>query len=60
VIAALLDRSETVALAELTTSGKAVVKRPSQIYDRLGLSANTDDHRRVLTVSRFLAGSAGE
>jgi DNA-binding NarL/FixJ family response regulator len=78
VVAALLDRSEPVALAELTDrqrevlalmaegrsdraiaeqltiTEKAVVKHASQIYDRLGLAASPDDHRRVLAVTRFL------
>lgn len=79
VVAALLDRSDSPALAELTArqrevlaliaegrsnaaiadqlviSEKAVVKHASQIYDRLGLNASTDDHRRVLATNRFLA-----
>jgi DNA-binding NarL/FixJ family response regulator len=79
IVAALLDRSDSPALAELTArqrevlalmaegrsnaaiaeqlviSEKAVVKHASQIYDRLGLSASTDDHRRVLATNRFLA-----
>jgi DNA-binding NarL/FixJ family response regulator len=79
VVAALLERSESPALAELTArqrevlelmaagrsnaaiadqlvvSEKAVVKHASQIYDRLGLPVNSDDHRRVLAVNRFLA-----
>lgn len=79
VVAALIERSDSPALAELTArqrevlglmaegrsnaaiagelviSEKAVVKHASQIYDRLGLSAGPDDHRRVLAVNRFLA-----
>lgn len=79
IVAALLERSDSPALAELTArqrevlaliaegrsnaaiadrlviSEKAVVKHASQIYDRLGLSAGPDDHRRVLATNRFLA-----
>jgi DNA-binding NarL/FixJ family response regulator len=79
IVAALLERSDSPALAELTArqrevlaliaegrsnaaiadqlviSEKAVVKHASQIYDRLGLSASADDHRRVLATNRFLA-----
>jgi DNA-binding NarL/FixJ family response regulator len=79
VVAALLDRSDSPRLTELTSrqrevlalmaegrsnaaiaeqlviSEKAVVKHASQIYDRLGLPATGDDHRRVLAVTRFLA-----
>jgi DNA-binding NarL/FixJ family response regulator len=80
VVAELLERSQPVALAELTErqrevlalmaegrsnlaiaerltiSEKAVVRHASQIYDRLGLPPSPEDHRRVLAVSRLLAG----
>ena len=78
VVAALLERSGSPRLAELTDrqrevlelmaagrsnaaiaedlviSEKAVVAHVSQIYGRLGLPDDRDDHRRVLAVNRFL------
>jgi DNA-binding NarL/FixJ family response regulator len=48
-------RSNAAIAGQLVISEKAVVKHASQIYDRLGLPLNSDDHRRVLAVNRFLA-----
>ena len=52
----MAEGRSNVAIAEqLVISEKAVVKHASQIYDRLGLNASSDDHRRVLAVNRFLS-----
>jgi len=40
----------------LYISQKAVVQHTSQIYARLDLHANDDDHRRVKAVLRYLGG----
>ena len=45
-----------IAIARrLRITEKSVVSHTSQIYDRLGLYAGEDVHRRVLAVLRYLA-----
>lgn len=48
-------RSNAAIAARLVLSEQAVVKHVSHIYERLGLPADADDHRRVLAVNRYLA-----
>ncbi|MGZ0712278.1 response regulator (plasmid) [Coraliomargarita sp. W4R53] len=52
-------RSNASIASSLFLSGKAVVQHTSNIYDALELAVDSDDHRRVLAVVRFLteAGS---
>jgi DNA-binding NarL/FixJ family response regulator len=51
-------RSNARIASQLVLSEKAVVQHTSHIYDALGLAVDSDDHRRVLAVIRFL-GEAG-
>jgi len=56
VLALIAEGRSNAAIAErLILSERAVVKHVSHIYDRLGLSADADDHRRVLAVNRYLS-----
>jgi DNA-binding NarL/FixJ family response regulator len=58
VLALMAEGRSNAAIAErLVISEKAVVKHASQIYDRLGIRSDPDDHRRVLAVGRYLAAS---
>jgi DNA-binding NarL/FixJ family response regulator len=47
-------RSNAGIAAQLHLSEKAVVQHTSRIYEVLELSVDSDDHRRVLAVIRFL------
>ena len=49
-------RSNAFIASALTISNKAVVQHVSHIYDVLNLPPSDDDHRRVLAVTRYLAG----
>ena len=49
-------RSNAFIATALTISNKAVVQHVSHIYDILNLPPSDDDHRRVLAVTRYLAG----
>ncbi|ANJ27974.1 response regulator transcription factor [Agromyces aureus] len=51
-------RSNAAIAAQLFLTEKAVVQHTSNIYDALGLPVDSDDHRRVLAVVRYLAASA--
>ena len=51
-------RSNAGIAALLHLSEKAVVQNTSRIYDALGLPLDSDDHRRVLAVIRFLSGAS--
>ena len=51
-------RSNTAIARALVISEHAVVQHTSQIYDQLPLAPITDDHRRGLTVLRFLNDTA--
>lgn len=48
-------RSNAKIAAQLGVSEKAIVRHTSHIYDQLGLDSNSDDHRRVLAVVRYLS-----
>lgn len=50
-------RSNSRIAAELFLSGKAVVQHTSRIYDALNLPLDSDSHRRVLAVMRYLSES---
>ncbi|WP_448810762.1 response regulator [Agromyces bauzanensis] len=50
-------RSNARIAAQLFLSEKAVVQHTSHIYDALGLPVDSDAHRRVLAVLRYLNGS---
>lgn len=50
-------RSNSRIAAQLFLSEKAVVQHTSHIYDALGLPVDSDAHRRVLAVLRYLNGS---
>jgi DNA-binding NarL/FixJ family response regulator len=47
-------RSNAAITTRLEITEKSVVQHVSRIYDELGLEANSDDHRRVLAVVRYL------
>ncbi|MFF2053226.1 response regulator [Leifsonia sp. NPDC058194] len=47
-------RSNAWIAAELVLTEKAVVQHTSRIYDALGLPVDSDAHRRVLAVLRYL------
>ena len=47
-------RSNAAIATRLEITEKSVVQHVSRIYDELGLEANSDDHRRVLAVVRYL------
>jgi len=47
-------RSNAAIATRLEIAEKSVVQHVSRIYDELGLEANSDDHRRVLAVVRYL------
>jgi DNA-binding NarL/FixJ family response regulator len=49
-------RSNSAIAARLKVSEKAVVAHTSRIYDQLGIPLDSDDHRRVLAVLRYLNG----
>lgn len=49
-------RSNAYIARTLVITERAVVQHVSRIYDELGLSPSDDDHRRVLAVTRYLAG----
>jgi DNA-binding NarL/FixJ family response regulator len=46
--------SNAAITTRLEITEKSVVQHVSRIYDELGLEANSDDHRRVLAVVRYL------
>jgi DNA-binding NarL/FixJ family response regulator len=48
-------RSNAAIARQLTITEKAVVAHVSRIYDELRLTADDDDHRRVLAVVRYLS-----
>jgi DNA-binding NarL/FixJ family response regulator len=48
-------RSNAKIAEQLGVSEKAIVRHTSNIYDQLGLDSNSDDHRRVLAVVRYLS-----
>ncbi|WP_026927774.1 response regulator [Granulicoccus phenolivorans] len=48
-------RSNARIAAELFLTEKAVVQHTSRIYDALGLPVDSDSHRRVLAVVRYLS-----
>ncbi|GAB3805392.1 response regulator [Humibacter antri] len=48
-------RSNAGIATRLTLTEKSVVQHVSNIYDTLGLPVDSDDHRRVLAVVRYLA-----
>jgi DNA-binding NarL/FixJ family response regulator len=48
-------RSNAWIARSLSITEKSVVQHVSHIYDELGLQLDTDDHRRVLAVVRFLS-----
>jgi DNA-binding NarL/FixJ family response regulator len=48
-------RSNTSIARSLSITEKAVVQHVSHIYDELGLRPDSDDHRRVLAVVRYLS-----
>lgn len=48
-------RSNAAIAGALVLTEKAVVQHTSHIYDALGLPVDSDDHRRVLAVIRFLS-----
>jgi DNA-binding NarL/FixJ family response regulator len=48
-------RSNAGIASRLTLTEKSVVQHVSNIYDVLGLPVDSDDHRRVLAVVRYLA-----
>ncbi|KAA9107917.1 response regulator transcription factor [Microbacterium rhizomatis] len=50
-------RSNASIAGQLVLSEKAVVQHTSNIYDALGLAVDSDDHRRVLAVIRYLAAA---
>jgi DNA-binding NarL/FixJ family response regulator len=55
VIALVAEGRTNAAIARrLGITEKAVVQHVSRIYDLLGLTANDEDHRRVLAVVRYL------
>ena len=55
VIALIAEGRSNAAIARrLAITEKAVVQHASHIYDLLGLTANDEDHRRVLAVVRYL------
>jgi DNA-binding NarL/FixJ family response regulator len=57
VLRLMADGHSNQAISEmLYISKKAVVQHTSQIYARLDLHANDDDHRRVKAVLRYLGG----
>jgi DNA-binding NarL/FixJ family response regulator len=57
VIGLIAEGRTNAAIArQLRISEKAVVQHVSNIYDLLGLTANAEDHRRVLAVVRYLNG----
>lgn len=47
-------RSNVAIARELVVSGAAVEKHTQRIFAKLGLHADSDDHRRVLAVIQFL------
>ncbi|WP_024796391.1 helix-turn-helix domain-containing protein [Tomitella biformata] len=49
-------RSNAWIAARLVISEKAVVQHTSHIYDALGIQMDSNDHRRVMAVVRYLAG----
>jgi DNA-binding NarL/FixJ family response regulator len=50
-------RSNAAIAAELVVTERAVEKHVTGIFGKLGLSASSEDHRRVLAVLRFLDGA---
>jgi DNA-binding NarL/FixJ family response regulator len=48
-------RSNAAIAARLGVTERAIVSHASNIYDQLGLVDDSDDHRRVLAVLRYLA-----
>jgi DNA-binding NarL/FixJ family response regulator len=55
VLALMAEGHSNQAISHmLFISEKAVVQHTSQIYARLDLHANDDDHRRVKAVLRYL------
>lgn len=55
VLALMAEGHSNQAISQmLFISEKAVVQHTSQIYARLDLHANDDDHRRVKAVLRYL------
>lgn len=48
-------RSNGWIARSLSITEKSVVQHVSHIYDELGLQVDTDDHRRVLAVVRYLS-----
>ncbi len=50
-------RSNASIASRLVLSEKAVVQHTSNIYDALGLAVDSDDHRRVLAVIRYLSAA---
>jgi DNA-binding NarL/FixJ family response regulator len=56
VLALMAEGRSNASIARaLSLTERAVVQHVSNIYDRLGLPASDDDHRRVLAVIRYLA-----
>ncbi|MGN6127242.1 MAG: response regulator [Humibacter sp.] len=53
-------RSNARIASDLFLTEKAVVQHTSNIYAALGLPVDSDDHRRVLAVIRYLASVADE
>lgn len=51
-------RSNAGVAASLFVSESAVAKHVNSIFTKLDLAADSDDHRRVLAVLRFLEGDA--
>lgn len=59
VLALIAEGRTNAAIARrLSISEKSVVAHTSGIYDSLGLAPRQNDHRRVLAVVRYLAGSS--
>jgi DNA-binding NarL/FixJ family response regulator len=55
VLALMAEGRSNAGIAErLVLSTKAVFKHVSHIYEALDLDPSTDDHRRVLAVTRYL------
>jgi DNA-binding NarL/FixJ family response regulator len=55
VLALMAEGRSNAAIAEqLVVSDRAVEKHVTSIFGKLGLSASSEDHRRVLAVLRFL------
>jgi DNA-binding NarL/FixJ family response regulator len=47
-------RTNAAIAEQLVISERAVEKHVTSIFSKLGLTASTEDHRRVLAVLRFL------